>query len=127
MPVSENDRAVVDEPRKTSLLAFIFKDRLPLEMETSWFILMNVLDFFMTYLLLKRGGFRESNPIANWFAEGWGPVTGLLSYKLAMVAFVCVIAQIIAVKQVRTAQRLLWVGTAIVGGVVLYSTWLYVR
>ncbi|WP_437204349.1 DUF5658 family protein [Planctomicrobium sp. SH664] len=99
----------------------LFLSQLPLERETSFFILANVLDFFMTYLLLWTGHFKESNPFAAYFLNHWGPIKGMLLFKLCLVTFVCLIAQIVAVKQLRSARFLLLLSTAITAGVVLYS------
>lgn len=125
--MSEQEQHNSDDGRATTFWRFIFRDRLPLEKETYWFILVNVLDFFATYQILMRKVGYESNPVAQWFLHGWGPLKGLLAYKLAMVAFVCVIVQIIAVKQVKTARWVLIFGTLVVGGVVVYSVILLLR
>jgi len=127
MPDPEHNQSVIDDQRPTTFWRFLFRERLTLEKETAWFILVNVLDFFATYLLLGKGGHFESNPLARWFLDGWGRVKGLLAYKLAMIAFVCVIVQIIAIKQVKTARWVLIFGTLVVTGVVIYSVNLLVR
>ena len=116
-----------DQSRPTTFRNFLFRDRLPLEKETCWFILVNVFDFFATYLLLRRGGVGESNPVARWFLYGWGPLKGLLFYKLAMVAFVCVVVQLIALKSEQSAKRVLLFGIVIVTAVVIYSAVLLIR
>lgn len=99
----------------------MFGGRLPLETETAVFILVNVLDTFLTMLLmLYAGGHHEGNPVARYFFDRWG-FRGLIYYKMTMVAFVCIIVQIIAWQRVKTARRLLYFLTAIVGAVVIYS------
>ncbi|MFK7766800.1 MAG: DUF5658 family protein [Mariniblastus sp.] len=103
-----------------------FFGKLPLQSETTYFILVNVLDIIMTQRLLQFGNAREANPIAAYVIEQWGFV-GAIVLKLGIVAFVCVIAQIVAMKKLRTAQALLVGGTVIVGGVVVYSIWLYLK
>lgn len=90
------------------------------------FILVNVLDFLMTYLLLWSGMFRESNPIANYFLARWGPIKGMLYFKLVLVTFVCLVAQLIALKDERKAALVLNFGSCVVSLVVAYSAWLYV-
>ena len=107
------------------LLFWGFRQKLPLETETTVFILVNVLDFAMTYWMLAHremglGNFYESNPVARYFLDHWG-VKGLLMFKMAVVAFVCVIAQIVATKREASARFLLVVGTLVVSGVVIYS------
>ena len=99
---------------------------LPLEKETSALILVSLLDVIMTYILLSRGGFRESNPLAQFFIAHWGP-KGMLYFKMAMTAFVCVITQIIALKKPATAEKVLNFATLIIGCVVIYSLTLYIR
>ena len=102
-----------------------FVRQLPLQNETTVFILVNVLDIFMTHRLLSLGGI-EANPIANFFIRRWG-FNGAIGFKLILVATVCVIAQIVATKKLNTAKRLLIVGTLIVSCVVIYSVGLYMK
>ncbi|MCH8831068.1 MAG: hypothetical protein IID45_15970 [Planctomycetes bacterium] len=104
----------------------IFRKKLPLERETSWFILVSVLDIFLTYLLLRRGGFREANPLAFFFIAGWG-IKGMIFFKMAMVTFITVLAQLIAVKNQRAARSVLYFGIAAVGFVLVYSAMLLAR
>ncbi len=99
-----------------------FTGKLPLENETTTFILINCLDIFMTYTLLRRGAI-EANPIANYFYQNWN-FNGMIFFKLVTVAAVCVIAQVVAWKKPRTARFLLIFGSLIVGAVVIYSLWL---
>ena len=99
---------------------------LPFERETSVFILVSMLDVFMTYILLRSGHFRESNPIADFFIRHWGG-KGMIYFKLSMTAFVCVLSQIIALKKPASAEFILKIGTLIVGCVVIYSLVLLIR
>ena len=108
-----------------------FRQKLPLETETTVFILVNFLDFAMTYWMLMHrelglGNFYESNPVAGFFLNHWG-VKGLLLFKMAVVAFVCVIAQIVATKREASARFLLVVGTIVVSAVVIYSLRLFLN
>lgn len=103
----------------------LFNRSLPLQNETTYFILVNVLDIFMTYMLMRLGAI-EANPIANYFFQLWN-FNGMIAFKLVIVAIVCVIAQIVALKKIRAAWFLLTVGTIITGGVVIYSVLLYFR
>lgn len=100
--------------------------QLPLERETCIFILLNAMDVFMTYLMLVSGGFRESNQIANFFLAGWG-IKGLVYFKFGLVAFVTVVAQIVAQKKYSAGRNLLNFGSLIVGGVVIYSFAMFLR
>jgi len=104
----------------------MFRKRLPLESETTWFVLVNVLDVVLTALLIRQRGFVEGNPIARFFLNHWG-VSGMNYFKFAIVMFVAVIAQVIAHYQINTARMLLNAGTLIVGCVVIYSLTLIAR
>lgn len=113
-------------PRDSSWSGW-FTGHLPLETETAVFILVNVLDVFLTvglvYYLNTHG---EGNPLAKYFLDRWG-FQGLVYYKMALVAFVCVITQVIARRRLTVARRLLYGLIAIVGIVDLYSATLLVR
>jgi len=98
--------------------------KLPLQDDTTVFIFVNVLDLFMTYLLLQFGAI-EANPFANFFLERFG-FNGMIFFKLAITAGVCVIAQVIALQSIPKAQGLLRLGTLLVGAVVVYSVYLFV-
>lgn len=108
-----------------------FFGHLPLETETGVFILVNVLDYLVTYLLLMQPGrgvrFVESNPVAQYFIDSWGPVKGMLGFKMAVVAFVCVLSQVIALKREDYGRGVLLIGIVATGFVVLYSLTLFVR
>lgn len=113
------------------LFHFGFRQRLPLEHETALFVLVNVLDFATTYYMLMHRdtgdvSFFESNPVARYFLHHWG-VRGLLWFKMAVVAFVCVIAQIVATRKITTARLLLVTGTIVVSIVVVYSLRLFLH
>lgn len=97
---------------------FLFR-QLPLQTETSWFILINVLDLVLTNILLQRNAI-EANPLANMVFVYYGFV-GMIAFKLVSVLFVCLAAQIIATKSHSKAKWLLWFGCAVVGAVLIYS------
>ena len=118
---------------------FIFRLRkivggeLPLETETCRFILISLLDLFMTFLLLyfsNRGMMRnvvvESNPVARYFISGWG-TTGLVWFKIAMVTLIVLATQVVATRRPSVAQLLLNGATLFVGSVVVYSTYLLLQ
>ena len=118
-----------EEPRTWKHL---LTGHLPLETETTVFIFVNLLDFFVTYWLLAHasaglGNFYESNPFAAFFLHRWGVVKGLLGFKLSIVVLVCVIAQVVALYRPETARKLLLFGTVVVFGVAVYGASLYVR
>ena len=101
-----------------------FKGSLPLESETVWFLFASALDVFMTYLLIRQPGYTEGNPVAAFFINHWG-IKGMVYFKFFMVAFVCVITQIIARNREDIARRILQFATVVVGAVVFYSLMLY--
>ena len=105
-----------------------FGGHLPLESETAAYILVSAFDVLMTAWLLTHhsGRFVESNPVARFFIYGWG-LKGMVAFKFALVAFVTVLTQVIALKNEATAERLLNFATAIVAGVVIYSLVLLLR
>lgn len=98
--------------------------QLPLQNETTIFILVNVLDIFMTYVLLRFGAI-EANPLANHFLKHYG-FNGMIFFKLVITGGVCIISQFVAIQSIEKAKRLLILGTAIVSLVVAYSTFLLV-
>lgn len=110
----------------TSLFGLLFRRQLPLESETTLFILVNAGDIFMTWILLSQGGFIESNPIARYFLDRWGK-QGFVGFKFSIVAFVCVLTQVIALKRPDLAARVLNLGTLVVLFVVIYSATLLIR
>jgi len=112
-----------------SKLHFMFGKSLPLEKETCLFILASALDAFMTYLLLylySDDGFHESNPVPKFFLEHWG-VRGMLYFKFALVAFITALCQIIALRRLDVARRVLNFATVLVSCVVIYSFTLLIR
>lgn len=92
------------------------------QQETLLYVLVSSLDLFMTYILLSQSGgvFMEANPVARFFIAEWG-AKGMVYFKFSMVAFVCVLAQIIARYRPRSARWLLLGATALVSVVVVYS------
>jgi len=99
-----------------------------LQKETLLFVVVSSMDLFMTYILLSRGGgqFVESNPVARFFLREWGP-DGLIGFKFAMVALVCVLAQIISRPKPDVARWLLLGATALIAVVVVYSLMLLLQ
>lgn len=107
------------------LVSLLFHHQLPLQSETSYFILANVLDIVFTNVLLRMDAI-EANPIARHIFIYWG-FQGMIAFKLFLVAFVCLITQLIAVHHLRRARQTLYLGTAIVGIVVAYSAFLLAK
>lgn len=106
-------------------LARFLSGELPLQNETTWFIFANCLDVFMTYILIRSGAI-ESNPVANYFLQNYGFAV-MIYYKMGVVAFVCVVTQLVAWKNLAKARWLMRIGILIVGAVVVYSSALFVK
>ena len=102
----------------------LFYHQLPLQSETNYFILVNVLDIVFTNILLRMHAI-EANPIANYVLIHFG-FPGMITFKLLLVAGVCLITQLIAVQHIRRARQTLYFGTAIVGVAVVYSAFLLI-
>lgn len=102
------------------------KPAVPTEHDFAVFIGASAIDLFMTYVMLRHGGFTESNPVAQYFIASWG-VKGMVYYKFGMVAVISTIAFVVAQSRPHVAQRLLWFATFVVTLVVLYSLALFLR
>lgn len=98
------------------------------EAETLLYIVLSVADLFMTHFLLQQEGgniqFVEANPVAREVINSWGP-RGMVYFKLGMVAFVCLITQIIAHYRPLSARLVLFFAIAMMLYVVVYSVRLY--
>ena len=103
----------------------IWSRQLPLETETCFFILASAMDVVVTYLLLNHSSnFIESNHIAAYVLAKFG-FKGMVYFKFTLVAFVTVIAQIVARTRPKLARRLLIGGTLVTAVVVIYSAALW--
>ena len=109
-----------------SVMEMLLQSELHLSPEMWVFLLFSVADVVLTVKLLSHGGHVESNPVARFFLYSWGP-KGLVYFKFALVAAVCVIAQIIALKRIEIARMVLSFALLAVGVVVAYSSGLYFR
>ncbi len=112
-------------PDRAKAAKHLLTGKLPLQDQTTYFILVNALDIFLTYLHLRNGNY-EANPIAAFFIRNWD-VGGMVVYKMTIVASVCTIAQIVALSSLRKASSLLNFGTLFITCVVIYSVWLLAR
>lgn len=108
----------------------IFRGKLPLESETTWYVLLSVLDVVLTYLLLRQSAnpearvrLYESNPVARWVLNHYG-MRGMIGFKFVLVAAVAVIAQVVATRRPEWARYLLYFACVAVGAVVVYSAYL---
>lgn len=102
---------------------------IPLELETLCFLAASTFDYCLTYYLLMHSEAQvvEANPAARYFLDHWG-LTGLLWFKMFLVALIVVICQIVDHARPLLGGRVLNLGSAIVTCVVSYSlvlTWHY--
>jgi hypothetical protein len=116
--------------RPRNPFAFLVRKR-ELEHETSLFLLVSLLDFFMTYWMLMHQGdgslsFAESNPFARYFLDRWG-FRGLLYFKIVAVLVVVLITIIVAERKIHMARAILWLGILGTAAVVIYSFRLYMQ
>lgn len=108
------------KPEELSLLRRLFRRPLQLESETSWFLLLGVMDLVLTTVLLNTGHVQEANPMARVFLFASG-VHGLIGYKCVLLAVAAVVAQIIALRRPRAAKFVLLTGIGVQLVVVAYS------
>lgn len=98
------------------------------ESETLIYVLLSAVDLLVTYFLLSQQSdnlqFVEANPFARFFLDRWG-IKGMIYFKFAMVALVCVVAQVIARWKPMTARLVLWFAIVVMIYVVVYSVKLY--
>ena len=97
-----------------------------LEFEKTLFVVINLMDVVMTFLLLNNGSFYESNPIADFVLQRWG-IVGMTLFKLSVVGVVLAIANLVAIWRLETSRNLLRFGSLLVGSVVAYSVFLMMR
>ncbi len=110
------------EPKATAAaptLKQMFLGNSPVHIELLVFLFVSVLDIVMTVRILQQGG-RETNPIALWVLNLWGP-RGLVALKMVTVAIVAIATQAIALRSVLVARLVLIGGIMVVSAVVLYS------
>lgn len=119
-PSSTSTEDAVERP---GLLRRAFTSQLPLQNETTFFILVNVLDYFLTNMLIRTGAI-EANPVAAYALSRWG-FPGMVAFKMGIVAFVCIVAQFVAIKSLGRARFILIMGILITGAVVVYSAILF--
>jgi hypothetical protein len=98
----------------------MFDRELPLESETALFILLSTLDLFLTTFLMEYYGAAEANPLANFIFANWH-YQGLVVFKFTGVAGICVLSQLIAHHNLKTARCVLVIGCLLMVGLLMYS------
>ncbi|KAF0181558.1 MAG: hypothetical protein FD161_231 [Limisphaerales bacterium] len=114
------------KPKVRSPLHFVFRHPLALETETSWFLLLGVLDLVLTTVLLNTGVAHEANPLARSFLFSAG-LHGLIAYKFGLLTVAAVAVQIITLRRPRTAKVVLHTGIGVQSLVVFYSVGLLAK
>ena len=94
--------------------------------ETTLFVVVSVIDILMTHRLIRTGRFRESNPVAKFFYDHWD-MSGMIIFKMTMVAVVVVLTQAIALRSPGRANFVLRLAICVVSVVVIYSLLLLLR
>ena len=96
-------------------------DHFVLANETTYFILVNALDFFVTYLLLYLPGSTgyEANPIARMLFH-WN-IKYLIAFKFGIVTLAVVCCEAVARRNPRFGRLVLISLTLIVAAVVIYG------
>ena len=122
-----SDQTKSESAESQGWFARTFGSKLPLETETTRFILVSTLDIFMTYLALRfsaeqrtSSSIGEGNPVADYFIHNWG-IRGMVFFKMFMVGFIVILAQLIARKRLTYGRWVLNFGTVLVACVVVYS------
>jgi hypothetical protein len=95
--------------------------------ETTVFLLVTALDFFVTYVLLAWPGSPayEVNPIARRVL-GWG-FHGLIAFKFGLAAVGVVCCEVVARRNRRLGRAVLVGMTVLVAAVAVYGVGLIVR
>ena len=75
----------------------------------TWLVFVATLDVFMTYVVLRVGGY-EANPLAARVIDHWG-VPGMVTFKLCLITLAIVIAEEVGRRDDRLGRR--FVGYAI--------------
>ena len=109
------------KPPKQNILIL----KLKFHTEYALFIVLNMLDVFLTMLIIGRGGV-EVNPLARWFLMHTGKA-GFLIYKIVLMLFVIALCELVARKRKRVARLLIWFGILALLGVVAISAIRYVN
>lgn len=119
---SKSDASSADSKEPSGWLERLAHSPSGLRDEASYFLLANFMDIVMTGILLRFSAV-EANPIANYVLQRFG-FSGMVGFKIASVALVCLIAFLIATRSQLKARLLLLGGTLVVSAVVVYSMFL---
>lgn len=108
----ENDETHVAVQRNT-------RRPLPMSDEYGGFVLLNILDLFLTARIFRHGG-EEVNPVGVWVMERAG-MSGFALFKFAMVAFAVLVIEGIYRLNPRRARSFLNAANFTYLGVILWE------
>ncbi len=116
---SEHHRPPREEetPRLSSLLT---SKHLPFQLETLLLIVLSIGDVILTFRLIGGGRHVEANPVAAWVINTWG-WQGMVIYKFVLIAFICTLAQVIALYRKSSGMLVMWIAVLAHALVVMYS------
>ena len=106
-------------PRKQNVLLI----KLHFPFEYGLFLAFNLLDLFITMLVIRQG-WREENPLAAWFIL-WGGKKALVAYKIVLTLAVIALCEGVATKRPAAARALIWFGIVALAAVAGTSAWRY--
>ena len=118
---TQREDLVEQEAQQPSKLERWLGGRVVLENESTWFVLLNALGFFCTYLLVAwpASPGLEANPVAG-LALTWG-FRAYIVLKLIMTVVPMVCCELIARRNRPLGRYLLLALTVVVGGIVAHG------
>jgi len=92
------------KPRSANVLL----RKLQFPTEYGLFVVVNLLDLFITMLFIRYGG-GEANPAARWIMLSFGK-TGFVVYKVVLMLVVIGLCEAVAQRRKAMARALIWFG-----------------
>ena len=111
----------MSEPASARRNVLLRKLRFPTEY--GLFVVVNLLDLFITMLFIRYGG-GEANPAARWIMLSFGK-TGFVVYKIVLMLVVIGLCEVVARKRIVMARLLIWFGIVAITFVAVTSAMRY--
>ncbi len=108
-------------PKKQTVLLL----KLHFPFEYGLFMAFNLLDLFVTMLIIQQGG-GEANPIAKWFIF-LGGKSAFVAFKIVLMLVVIALCEVVARARPTAARLVIWFGILAVGAVAVTSALNYYR
>lgn len=109
------------EPKRTARWSILLREPMRLRQEAFWLVVVSLLDLFMTYDLLRRGGpFYESNPVAQLWFERWN-MAGMTAFKFLVFGSVIALSEVVERHRPGRGRLILRFGILLTAAVVIYS------